>query len=233
MPGMGRAAVYERPLVPTLYDLDVRLTSRLVWGTSVAAQARFAADVIDADGPVLEVPVGTGLVTRKALRRASSTPARASTTRGSAGVRPRVRPTGLPLVVAVDLSAAVLRRARRRLGSRAVYVQADVAHLPFRSGAFRAVHSGNGFHLFADPAAAAAELARAASSGSPVAITTWTDQGRWLARAYRRLLARLDVTDGPRTVAEYAQLFEDAGLTGRSATVGGTLLRWRGERRPT
>jgi len=231
MPGMGRAAVYERPLVPALYDLDVRLTSHLVWGTSVRDQARFAAETIGgADGPVLEVPVGTGLVTRKALRRASGSPPRRSA-RGSVGL-PQAPPTDSPMLVAVDLSAAVLQRARSRLGGQAVYVRADVAHLPFRYRAFHAVHSGNGFHLFADPAAAAAELARIAQPGSPVAITTWTDRGRWLARRYQRLLARLDVTDRPRSVDDYARLFDGAGLAERSSTVGGTLLRWRGERRP-
>lgn len=232
MPGMGRAASFERPFVPALYDLDVRLTSRLIWGTSVRDQARFAAAVIDrATGPVLEVPVGTGLVTRKALRRrAAHRSARSS--QDSTGVRGWTRPTGTPIVVAVDLSAAVLRRARRRLGDRAVYVQADVSHLPFRAGAFHAAHSGNGFHLFPDPTAAAAELARTTRPGGRVAITTWTDQGRWPARAYQRLLARLDVTDRPRSVDAYVRLFEGAGLVEHSSTVGGTLLRWRGERRP-
>jgi ubiquinone/menaquinone biosynthesis C-methylase UbiE len=217
---MGRAANFDRPLVPMLYDLDVRLTSRVVWGTSVTEQARFAARIIDAaTGPVLEVPVGTGLITRKALRRSASSR------------RPLARSaSSAPLLVAVDLSAAVLRRARRRLGRRAVYVRADVAHLPFRTGAFHGAHSGNGFHLFPDPEAAAAELARTTRPGSPVAITTWTDRGRRLARAYQRLLARLDVTGRPRSVDEHARLFTAAGLAEREATVGGTLLRWRGER---
>jgi ubiquinone/menaquinone biosynthesis C-methylase UbiE len=208
---MGRAASYERPLVPALYDLDVRLTSRLVWGTSVADQARFAADAIDAagGGRVLEVPVGTGLVTAKALA-AATTP-------------------GAP-VVAVDLSGAVLRRARRRLGDRAVYVRADVAQLPFRESTFHAVHSGNGFHLFPEPEAAAAELARTLRSGGSAAITTWTDQGGRLARAIQRLYARLDVTAPARTAADHAGTFARAGLVEQSSTMGGTLLRWCGHK---
>jgi len=231
MPGMGRAANFERPFVPVLYDLDVRLTSRLVWGTSVTEQARFAAGVIDgATGPVLEVPVGTGLVTRKALRRASRRRSAGSAAR-AAGV-PLAAATDPPLLVAVDLSAAVLRRARHRLGEQAVYVRADVAHLPFRAGAFHAVHSGNGFHLFPDPAAAAAELARTARPGSPVAVTTWTDQGGWLARRVQRLLARVDAVNRPRSVSDHTRVFAEAGLTEQSAQLGGTVLRWSGRRAP-
>jgi ubiquinone/menaquinone biosynthesis C-methylase UbiE len=207
---MGRAANYDRRFVPALYDLDVRLTSRLVWGTSIAEQARFAAAAIDAaEGrPVLEVPVGTGLITARALAAA------------------RTRPP----VVAVDLSGAVLRRARGRLGRRVTCVLADVAHLPFRDGAFQVVHSGNGFHLFPDRPAAAAELARALRPGGLAAITTWTDRGRWAARAFQRLLTRLDVIDPPRTVEDHAGTFADAGLVEGSSVLGGTLLRWTGTR---
>jgi ubiquinone/menaquinone biosynthesis C-methylase UbiE len=211
MPGMGRAADYDRRFVPQLYDLDVRLTSRVVWGTSVAEQVRFAAAAIDAaDGrPVLEVPVGTGLITARAVAAA------------------RTRPP----IVAVDLSGAVLRRARGRLGARAACVLADVAHLPFRDGAFSVVHSGNGFHLFPDRPAAAAELARTLRPGGLAAITTWTDRGRWAARAFQRLLARLDAIDPPRTVDEHVRTFTGAGLVERSRALGGTLLRWTGTRR--
>jgi len=258
MPGMGRAANFERPFVPALYDLDVRVTSRLVWGTSVAEQARFAAAVIGgATGPVLEVPVGTGLVTRKALRasgrRSAGSAARLAGCRerrsgdpeGAAGVGApvhrlsgavggvrRAAASDAPLLVAVDLSAAVLRRARRRLGDQAVYVRADVAHLPFRAEAFHAVHSGNGFHLFPEPAAAATELARTARPDSPVAITTWTDQGRWLARRVQRLLARVDAVNRPRSAAEHIRTFAEAGLRQQSAQLGGTVLRWSGRRAP-
>lgn len=151
------ASIYDRPFAAALYDLDVRLTSRHLWGTSVADQVVFAGEVAGAvdGGRVLDVPVGTGLVMDKAL----------------ASTDPR------PFVVAADRSIATLRRARRRLGDRAVYVVADVGHLPFASGAFAAVHSGNGFHLFPDRARAAAELARTVEPGGLAAITTWTSRG--------------------------------------------------------
>lgn len=208
MVGRGRAAVYDRPFVAALYDLDVRLTSRHLWGTSVAEQVRFAAAAVASagGGPVLDLPVGTGLVLQPSL------------------------PDHAGLMVTVDLSRAMLRRARRRLGDRAVYVEADVSHLPFREGSFAAVHSGNGFHLFPDRGAAAAELTRVLRRGGLAAITTWTDRGRWLARRYQRVLARVDFVSSPVTVADHVRAFEAAGLDERSSEVGGTLLRWTGRR---
>lgn len=210
MTGRGRAAVYDRPFVAALYDLDVRLTSRLLWGTSVAEQVRFGAAALDSAGgdPVLELPVGTGLVLDRALAASPSD----------------------GLVVAVDLSGAMLRRARRRVGGRAVYVQADAAHLPFRHSAFAATHSGNGFHLFPDRHAAATELARTLRTDGVAAITTWTDQGRGAARWYQRVLARLGHVNEPTSPAEHVRTFTSAGLRQHSSALGGTLLRWTGTR---
>lgn len=206
--GRGRAATYDRPLVAALYDLDLRLTSRLLWGMSLAEQARLLRDTISAaDGAlVLDVPVGTGL----ALDRA----------KGADGA----------LVVAVDLSAAMLRRARRRLGPRAAYVEADAAHLPFRAGAFAACHSGNGFHVFLDPQAAATELARVTRRGGAAAITSWTGRGNAVARRYHRLLARLGQVNGPVPADEHRRTLEAAGFTTTGATTQGTVLRWSGHR---
>lgn len=206
----GRATTYDRPFVAALYDLDVRLTSRHLWGTSVAEQVRFAADAVDmaAGGPVLELPAGTGLVLDRALAAAPH--------RG--------------MVVAADLSGAMLRRARRRLGDRAVYVEADVAHLPFCDGAFVAIHSGNGFHLFRDRPAGARELVRTLRPGGLAAITTWTDQGRRAARWYQRALARSGHVNEPTSIAEHVRTFAAAGLVQHSSTTGGALLRWTGRR---
>jgi len=198
--------VYDRPFVAALYDLDVRLTSRMLWGTSVADQVRFAADAIarGEGGPVLELPTGTGLILDAALARRTG------------------------LVVAVDLSRAMLRRSRRRLSDRAACVEADVAHLPFRDGAFASVHSGNGFHVFPDRNAAATELVRTLRRGGFAAITTWTDQGRRVARAYQRALARRGLINPPTTAADHTWTFEAAGLVTTGATQGGTLLSWTG-----
>jgi ubiquinone/menaquinone biosynthesis C-methylase UbiE len=209
MADRGRASTYDRRWVPALYDLDVRLTSRLIWGASVASQARLLADMLTA-GPLLDVPAGTGLITRKAVEGQ----------------------TASPLIVAVDLSGQMLRRARRRLDARAVYVEADVTQLPFRDGAFAGAHSSNGFHLFPSPSLAAQELARVTRPGGRVVVTTWTDCGHLLARSYQRLLARLGHVEAPRSPAEHVETIEAAGMLTDARTVTGTLLQWKGRRRP-
>lgn len=202
------ASIYDRPFVAALYDLDVRLASRHLWGTSVADQVSFARGALStADGGrMLEVPAGTGLVMAAAV---ASSPSR-------------------PFIVAADRSEAMLRRAQRRMGARAVYVIVDIARLPFRDGAFAAVHSGNGFHLFPDRSQAAAELTRTLEPGGLAAITTWTNHGKHLARAYQRVLHRLGLITEPVSPDQHASTFERAGLIERSRVMGGTLLRWTG-----
>jgi ubiquinone/menaquinone biosynthesis C-methylase UbiE len=174
----------------------------------VADQVRFEADAIAAaaGGAVLDVPVGTGLVLERAL------------------------PPSGGLVVAVDLSPSMLHRARRRLGDRIVYVRADVSHLPFRDGAFAAIHSASGFHLFPDRATAAVELVRSLRAGGLAAILTFTDRGHRITQAYQRLLARRGLLTAPASVADHVHTFEAAGLEERSSTLGGTMLRWTGLR---
>lgn len=211
MAGRTTASIYDRPFIAALYDLDVRLTSRHLWGTSVADQVIFAAGAaaVADGGRLLDVPVGTGLVMDKALASAASR----------------------PFVVATDRSVAMLQRARRRLGARAVYVVADVGQLPFRAGAFAAAHSGNGFHLFSDRTKAASELARSLRPDGLAAITTWTDQGRLPSRLYQRVLRRLGHITAPVSPQDHAHTFEGAGFAERSRAMGGTLLQWTGVRR--
>lgn len=203
----GRAAIFDRWWVPALYDLDVRFASRLVWGASVASQARLLAEVLN-EGPVLDVPAGTGLFTTRALRGRRND----------------------SLIVAVDLSGRVLRRARRRLGDRAVYVEADVGHLPFRDGTFAAAHSANGFHLFPDVPRAAEELVRVTRPAGRLVITTWTDRGHVVARLYQRLLARLGHVNAPLSPAHHISTIEAAGGATDTHITTGTLLQWKGRR---
>jgi ubiquinone/menaquinone biosynthesis C-methylase UbiE len=160
------------------------------------------------DGPVLDVPAGSALITAKALQANEHA----------------------SLIVAVDLSHQMLRRGCRRLGARAVYVQADVCQLPFRRGAFASVHSSNGFHLFADASGAARELARVSRPGGSVVVTAWTDQGHIIARLYQRLLARLGHIEQARPADVYVTTLEAEGLRTETMTVTGTLMRWNGHK---
>lgn len=70
----------------------------------------------------------------------------------------------------VDPSIAMVRRARRRLGSRAEIVLGSAEELPFGDAAFDKTVSVNNIYFWSDPAAVAAELARVLRPGGRVAI---------------------------------------------------------------
>jgi len=97
---------------------------------------RFAAAVepLCADGPVLEIGVGTGAIARP-LRERSARP-----------------------VLGADLSGEMLAHARARLGP--VVVRSDVAALPVASGAVGTVVACWVLHLVGDPAATLREARR-------------------------------------------------------------------------
>jgi ubiquinone/menaquinone biosynthesis C-methylase UbiE len=75
--------------------------------------------------------------------------------------------------VGLDLSAAMLARARRRaaaLGLRLPLVRADALHLPFRAGRFDGVTGHSLLYLLDDPRAALAEVLRVLRPGGAVAF---------------------------------------------------------------
>jgi SAM-dependent methyltransferase len=73
--------------------------------------------------------------------------------------------------VCADLSIVALREARERLGTRGLYVVADVANLPFQPGAFDGAVSLHTFHHLAPLMRATAWLVRLAETA-----------GGWIAR---------------------------------------------------
>jgi SAM-dependent methyltransferase len=81
-------------------------------------------------------------------------------------------------VVAVDHSAAMLARARRRCRdggySRVAFHQADVLALPFASGVFDAVYCSMVLHHVVKPLAALMELARIVRPGGAVVLIDFT-----------------------------------------------------------
>ena len=209
-----RYAAYEKPLAARLYDVDTLVTSRALWGAPLATQVAFNRRALVAahgDGrPYLDVPVGTGL----ALARAR---------------RGRPQPSA---VVAVDISEAMLRRARRRLGRDALLVRGDVERLPFRDGVFGAVHSGNGFHLFPSTDLAAGEIARVVHDGGRCFFSTWVRSHRRVAELGMRVLRRLRAINEPAPRRSYERAFDRAGLETIGAETRGSLLLWAGEKRP-
>lgn len=114
---------------------------------------RIAADAVAALAPeasVLDVGTGPGRLLVEILR-----------------IRPDLRVTG------VDLATDMIDKARHnlaRFGDRASAVVGDVRDLPFEAGAFDLIVSTLSLHHWADPTAAAPELARVLRSGGQIRI---------------------------------------------------------------
>jgi SAM-dependent methyltransferase len=105
----------------------------------------------------------------------------------------RVGPTGL--VVGLDISAAMLARAARRVRraglDQVLLVRGDALALPFADGAFTKVNCAGGLHQMPDLERALAEMARVTVPGGRFAGSTFAQAGatrRWgRAWAARRL----------------------------------------------
>jgi ubiquinone/menaquinone biosynthesis C-methylase UbiE/predicted transcriptional regulator len=96
---------------------------------------------------------------------------------GSGALLPLLAGAGAA-VTAVDHSAALLARARRRCRDAGIadvaFVQADVRALPFADGTFDAAYSSMVLHHLPDPRAGLAELARLVRPGGRVAVVEFT-----------------------------------------------------------
>ncbi len=122
-------------------------------------------------GPVVELGVGTGIVAKALVDR------------------------GFP-VLGLDLSAAMLQRARLRLGARVV--QGDAELLPFADGSMRSMVSVWLLHLLSSPGAVLAEVARVLEpSGTYVVVCTGeVDEPLDCDRPVRALRERLQAGFG-------------------------------------
>jgi len=90
-------------------------------------------------------------------------------------------------VTACDLSAAMLRRARRRLKSqRPKYVAADLARLPFADEAFDCVTCGYVLEHLPDARPGLKEMARVMAPGGRMLLLTTEDNfgGAWTSRMW-------------------------------------------------
>lgn len=144
--------------IGTMYDGIVtrstllgKLMDSLIWGLGSELAAQWINDAlapipIGFSGRLLEVPVGTGVLTMplyKSLPEAS--------------------------IICLDYSEDMMAHAEKRaevLGvSNISFVQGDVGALPFEDGSFDAVLSLNGFHAFPDKDAAFRETCRVLRPG--------------------------------------------------------------------
>jgi SAM-dependent methyltransferase len=173
----GRAAMYDRLVSNRIYD-------RLVWGSSPADYAAFAATAAAAaDGPLLDAGCGTAVFTATAYRD-----------------------TERPIVL-VDRSIGMLTRAAKRLRAgdgdpaRITFVQADLFDLPFLPGAFSTVACFGVLHVVEDIADALCSLRGQLSAGGSLYATSLV-AGTAYSRSALRLLHRLGEAASPRTESE-------------------------------
>jgi ubiquinone/menaquinone biosynthesis C-methylase UbiE len=143
---LGREATFYDGMMTYSKPLG-KFVSRLVWGIDEPKNAayleRALAGVPDGFlGSLLEVPVGTGVLTM---------PLYASLPGAD--------------VACLDYSAEMMAAAKRRAPGNVRFVQGDVGALPFADESFDIVLSLNGFHAFPDKEAAFAETFRVLKPG--------------------------------------------------------------------
>ena len=128
-----------------------KLMDSLIWGLDASLAAKWIDDALspiptDFTGSLLEVPVGTGVLTMPVYRKL-----------------PHAK------ITCLDYSAGMMENARKRAGAMGIsnvsFVQGDVGALPFQDESFDIVLSLNGFHAFPDKDAAFRETARVLKKG--------------------------------------------------------------------
>ncbi len=128
-----------------------KLMNSLVWGLDAFLAAKWINDALapipeDFSGTLLEVPVGTGVLTVPVYRNL-----------------PEAQ------IICLDYSAEMMQNAERRAEALAVrnvsFVRGDVGALPFKDESFDVVLSLNGFHAFPDKDAAFKETCRVLKKG--------------------------------------------------------------------
>lgn len=128
-----------------------KLMDSVVWGLDASLAAKWINDALapipdDFKGTLLEVPVGTGVLTVPVYQSL-----------------PKAQ------ITCLDYSAEMMQNAERRAKALAVrnisFVQGDVGALPFENERFDVVLSLNGFHAFPDKDAAFKETHRVLKKG--------------------------------------------------------------------
>ncbi len=128
-----------------------KIMDGLIWGLDRELSAKWIEDALapvptDFFGSLLEVPVGTGVLTMPLY---ASLP----------GAR----------ITCLDYSADMMENAKKRAAamklSNVAFVQGDVGELPFADESFDLVLSLNGFHAFPDKEAAFRETCRVLKPG--------------------------------------------------------------------
>lgn len=147
---VGRLAKFYDDML-TNSSLPAHLALKIFWGLNAASYEKFLAQAFvgipkDFSGRLLEVPVGTGVLSLPFYQKLNGAE-----------------------IFCVDLSDKMLSVAKARatrLNLRGVkFFQGDVADLPFTENFFDAVLSINGLHVFPDKVQALTETRRVLKSG--------------------------------------------------------------------
>lgn len=141
----GEATFYDGMI--TCSTLPGKAVCRLVWSMGKEENQAYLEKALSGipegfSGTLLEVPVGTGVLTMPVYR-----------------TLPRAD------VTCLDYSPDMMERARRRAPDNVRLVRGDVGALPFADGSFDIVLSLNGFHAFPDKEAAYGETYRVLRPG--------------------------------------------------------------------
>ena len=213
-----RVDAYGTPL-GWAYDLGVnarplaRLAAGLEWGADVGRMYRLMEEALRlAPGEVaLDVPVGGGTAFAEGA--------------------PELR----GLLVGIDLSPVMLRRAaRRRAGlrnaGRVILARGDATRLPLAAASVDRVLCFNGLHVIPDRAAAMAEFARVLKPGGELVGTVLVADGPAPFSGFVALerLASFFVPAGQGELRSLAKRF---GFSRWDQDLEGALLYFRGERR--
>lgn len=141
----GEATFYDGMI--TCSTLPGKAVCRLIWNMGKKQNDRYLERALSGipenfAGKLLEVPVGTGVLTMPVYRNLPGAD-----------------------ITCLDYSPNMMARAKRRAPENVKFVQGDVGRLPFPDECFDIVLSLNGFHAFPDKEAAYRETYRVLKKG--------------------------------------------------------------------
>lgn len=170
-----RAALYDRLIGSKFYN-------RFMWGTTPQAYRQFAESLHASN---LRVVLDAGC--------------------GSMAATADIHARSAAFVVGVDLSLAMLRKAKERLkaaGARNVaLIQADLRRLPFRTGSFEGGLFMGMMHLFPDAEPVLNSIERVMQPNARIHMTSLAKVGRRVGDRYYEALHKMgEVASGRNPV---------------------------------
>jgi ubiquinone/menaquinone biosynthesis C-methylase UbiE len=179
-------------LYSRFYAVIALLTYWIIWRGNLTRHIRFFREILKYDRKLLDIATGDGSLTKAALFTKKHERADALT--------------------AVDISDAMLNKARKKLPPHVVFVNADVAKLPFATESRNAISCFGGLNSFPSCLQAFLELKRILKPGGYLRgsfllfpATPWKQKlvRRWIAQGYQT---------GELSLEIFYSWVEDSGL---------------------